>query len=57
MTHYYGHRKNTKSTHTHQLNFMWLRYVFVKYLNAGHKTCGKRSGEKSLQLRNTDTKL
>lgn len=57
MTHYYGHRKNTKSTHTHQLNFMWLLYFFVKYLNAGHKTCGKRSGEKSLQLRNTDTKL
>ena len=57
MTHYYGRRKNTKSTHTHQLNFMWLRYFFVKYLNAGHKTCGKRSGEKSLQLRNTDTKL
>ena len=46
MTHHYGQRKNIKSTHTHQLNFMWLLYFFVKYLNAGHKTCGKRSGKK-----------
>ena len=46
MTHHYGQRKNTKSTHTTQLNFMWLLYFFVKYLNAGHKTCGKRSGKK-----------